>query len=50
MPAGITAEMLGPEKTADYLAKNAEYRSKGKQNAEHSVRNQNGREKQKETK
>ena len=42
--------MLGPEKTPEYLAKNAEYRSKNKQNARHLARNQKWREKQKETK
>ena len=50
LPKGVTAEWLGPEKTTEYLAKNAEYRSEVKKNARHLVRNRNWREKRKEAK
>ena len=47
LPKGVTEEALGPEKTAEYLAKNAAYRSKNAQNARHLARNQKWREKRK---
>ena len=47
LPKGVSEEWLGAEKTAEYLARKAEYSGKDGQKARHLVRNRNWREKRK---